>query len=78
VTFLPFSEDYPVTIHSPTFYASQFATDVEMLAQQKRSKLESCVMVSTGHVGKQASPCDQVGLIDPSENTAGSCPSFGT
>lgn len=58
-----------MSINSPTFYASQFATDVEMLAQQKRSKLESCVMTSTGHVGKQASPCDQVGLIDPSENT---------
>lgn len=58
-----------MSINSPTFYASQFATDVELLAQQKRSKLESCVMVSTGHVGKQASPCDQVGLIDPSENT---------
>lgn len=58
-----------MSINSPTFYASQFATDVELLAQQKQSKLERCVTVGTGHVGKQASPCDQVGAIDPSENT---------
>lgn len=58
-----------MSINSPTFYASQFATDVELLAQQKQSKLQSCVTVGTGHVGKQVSPCDQVGVIDPSENT---------
>lgn len=58
-----------MSINSPTFYASQFATDVELLAQQKQSKLQACVTVGTGHVGKQVSPCDQVGLVDPSENT---------
>lgn len=58
-----------MSINSPTFYASQFATDVELLAQQKQSKLQGCVTVGTGHVGKQASPCDQVGAVDPSENT---------
>ena len=58
-----------MSINSPTFYASQFATDVELLAQQKESKLQRCVTVGSGHVGKQVSPCDQVGLVDPSENT---------
>lgn len=54
---------------SPTYYAQQFATDVQLLAQQKQSKLERAVMVGTGHYGEQASPADQVGIVEVSENT---------
>lgn len=58
-----------MSINSPTFYAQQFATDVELLTQQKESKLQRAVTVGTGHVGEQASPVDQVGLVEVSENT---------
>lgn len=58
-----------MSINSPTFYAQQFATQVALLAQQKESKLQRAVTVGTGHYGEQASPVDQVGLIDATENT---------
>jgi hypothetical protein len=58
-----------MSVNSPTYYAQQFATDVQLLAQAKLSKLERAVTVGHGHVGEQASPCDQVGLIEASENT---------
>lgn len=42
---------------------SQFSTNVELLLQQVGSKLRG--LVSTGtHTGKQASPVDQVGLVE--------------
>lgn len=58
-----------MSINSPTFYAQQFATNVELLSQQKESKLQRAVTVGTGHKGEQASPVDQVGLVDVTENT---------
>lgn len=42
---------------------SQFSTNVELLLQQQGSKLRG--LVSTGmHVGKQASPVDQIGAVE--------------
>lgn len=58
-----------MSINSPTFYAQQFATQVDLLAQQIESKLQRAVTVGTDHYGEQASPVDQVGLVDPTENT---------
>lgn len=58
-----------MTIYAPTYYAQQFANQVLLLAQQKTSKLQGAVMTGTGHYGEQASPCDQVGLIEAQENT---------
>ncbi len=58
-----------MSINSPTFYAQQFATQVDLLTQQKESKLQSAVTVGTGHYGEQASPVDQVGKVEAIENT---------
>jgi hypothetical protein len=58
-----------VSINSPTFYAQQFATQVALLSQQLESKLQRAVTVGTSHYGEQASPVDQIGQIETSENT---------
>jgi len=42
-----------------THYVQQFSTNVELLSQQKVSRFQPYVMTGT-HVGKQASPTDQV------------------
>lgn len=57
-----------MSINSPTFYAQQFATQVALLTQQIESKLQRAVMVGGNHYGEQASPVDQVGLVEMSEN----------
>lgn len=59
-----------MSINSPTYYAQQFATDVQMLTQQIESKFQRAVTVGTGHYGEQASPVDQVGKLEASENTS--------
>lgn len=46
----------------PLFYVSQFSSNIQLLLQQKGSRLRSCVMSGT-HVGSQASPVDQFGAI---------------
>jgi hypothetical protein len=52
-------------VQNPTvFYAQQFADNVALLAQQMSSKLEMAVTIGTGHRGEQASPVDQVGLVE--------------
>ncbi|HNA61459.1 MAG TPA: phage capsid protein [Rhabdochlamydiaceae bacterium] len=43
-------------------YVSQFATNIQLLLQQKGSRLRPFVM-SGSHIGKQASPVDQLGAI---------------
>jgi hypothetical protein len=55
-------------VQNPTvFYAQQFADNVQLLSQQKISKLEMAVTVGTGHRGEQASPVDQVGNLEATE-----------
>ncbi len=49
-----------------SLYAQQFATAVALLSQQKGSVLESAVM-SGMHVGEQASPVDQIGVVEMHE-----------
>lgn len=46
----------------PSLYAQQFATNVNLLLQQKGSRLRGKVMEGK-HVGKQASPVDQIGAV---------------
>ena len=46
-----------------SLYGQQFATNVALLLQQKMSRLRGAVMNGT-HVGKQASPVDQVGAVN--------------
>ncbi len=52
-----------MSVNLPSLYAQQFATTVQLLLQQKGSKLRPYVMEGA-HVGKQASPVDQVGKIE--------------
>jgi hypothetical protein len=46
----------------PTFYVSQFSSNIALKLQQEGSVLRSCVMNGT-HVGSQASPVDQFGAV---------------
>lgn len=54
-----------MSVNLPSHYVMQFASNVELLLQQKGSKLRSAVM-SGSHVGKQASPVDQIAAISAS------------
>ncbi len=51
-----------MSINLPSFYVQQFATNIQLLLQQKGSNLRDFVM-SGSHVGKQASPVDQIGAV---------------
>lgn len=52
-----------MSVNLPSLFVQQFATNVQLLLQQKGSKLRQSVM-SGSHVGKQASPVDQIGSIN--------------
>lgn len=47
----------------PEHYASQFSSNVELLLQQKGSKLRGS-MREGSHYGKKASPVDQIGAVN--------------
>lgn len=47
----------------PSLYVQQFATNVQLLVQQKETRLRGRVTVGA-YVGKQASPVDQIGAIE--------------
>jgi hypothetical protein len=51
-----------MSVNLPNHYVMQFATNIQLLLQQKGSKLRQLVMTGS-HVGKQASPVDQIGAI---------------
>jgi hypothetical protein len=57
-----------MSANSPTLYTVEYANTLQMLAQQVQSKLMACVTVGGGHTGEQASPVDQYGSIEVSEN----------
>ena len=44
----------------PTWYYQQYNQNIQMLVQQKATRLRSAVATGT-HVGNQASPVDQIG-----------------
>jgi hypothetical protein len=52
-----------MSINLPTFYVQQFATNIQLLLQQKGSLLRNAVTVGS-YVGKQASPVEQIGAIN--------------
>lgn len=51
-----------MSVNIPTHYVQQYSTNIQLLLQQKGSKLRGAVMTGS-HVGKQASPVDQIGAI---------------
>lgn len=51
-----------MSVNLPNIFTVQFSTRVELLLQEKGSKLRPFLMSGT-HVGKQASPVNQVGAI---------------
>lgn len=52
-----------MSINLPQLYTQQFSSNVVLLSQQKESKLQGCVATGS-HVGKQASPVNQVGAVE--------------
>lgn len=52
-----------MSVNLPTFYVQQYSTNIQLLLQQKGSKLRAAV-TSASYVGKQASPVDQIGKIE--------------
>lgn len=51
-----------MSINLPTHYVQQYASYIDLLLQQKGSRLNDAVMTGS-HVGKQASPVDQIGKV---------------
>lgn len=47
----------------PSLYAQQYATNIQLLLQQKDSRLKNFVMQGS-HIGEQASPVDQIEKIE--------------
>lgn len=56
-------------LNVPQHYVQQFATNLQLLLQQKKSRLRDSVTSNSSYVGKQVSPVDQVGDIDMDEVT---------
>lgn len=52
-----------MSVNIPNHYAQQFATNVQLLLQQKGSKLRGLVTSDT-YIGEQASPVDQIGAVE--------------
>lgn len=52
-----------MSLNLPSHFVSQFATNIQLLLQQKGSRLRGAVMTGN-HIGKQASPVDQIGAIE--------------
>lgn len=52
-----------MSVNLPTHFVQQYSTNLQLLLQQKGSKLRSAVS-SASYVGKQASPVDQIGKIE--------------
>jgi hypothetical protein len=57
-----------MSINLPNHYVQQYATNIQLLLQQKGSKLRNAVM-SGSHIGKQASPVDQIGAVNANKVT---------
>jgi hypothetical protein len=51
-----------MSVNIPTFYVQQYSSNVQLLLQAKGSKLRQAVM-GGHHIGKQASPVDQIAAI---------------
>lgn len=51
-----------MSANSPSLYAQQYATNIQLLLQQKDARLKMFVM-NGSHIGEQASPVDQIEKI---------------
>lgn len=58
-----------MSINIPTHYVQQYSTNVNLLLQQKGSKLRGLVSTDN-YVGKQASPVDQIGKVEAQKVTS--------
>lgn len=54
---------------APTHYVQQYTTNVELLLQQKGSKLRGCVFEKSGYVGKGGVVVDQYGQVTAQRRT---------
>lgn len=52
-----------MSVNIPNHYVQEYATNIELLLQQRGSKLREYV-TSGSYIGEQASPVDQVGAVD--------------
>ncbi len=52
-----------MSVNLPTHYVQQYSSNISLLLQQRGSKLRNAVM-NGSHVGKQASPVDQIGKVE--------------
>lgn len=52
-----------MSVNLTTHYVQQYSTNIQLLLQQRGSKLRNAVTVGS-YVGKQASPVDQIGKIE--------------
>lgn len=52
-----------MSVNIPNHYAQEFATNIDLLLQQKGSKLRGLV-TSGSYIGEQASPVDQIGAVE--------------
>jgi hypothetical protein len=52
----------------PSWQVLQYSTNIQLLLQQKGSKLRSLLTMGN-HVGKQASPVDQIGAVEATKVT---------
>lgn len=52
-----------MSVNLPTHFVQQYSTNINLLLQQKGSKLRGAVTTGA-HVGKQASPVDQIGAVE--------------
>lgn len=57
-----------MSINIPSHYAQQYATNIELLLQQKGSRLRGRVTEGS-YKGEQASPVDQIGAVEMQEVT---------
>lgn len=57
-----------MSVNLPSHYVVQYANNIQLLLQQKGSKLRNLIM-SGSYVGKQASPVDQIGAISAQKVT---------
>jgi len=52
-----------MSVNIPTHFVQQYSSNIQLLLQQKGSKLRGSVMTGS-HTGKQASPVDQFGAVE--------------
>lgn len=57
-----------MSLNIPDHYVKEFSTNVELLLQEKGTKLRGSVMEGR-HVGESASPVDQIGTVEMQEVT---------